>query len=178
MKLPDDLRIYEMMEKITNILGITTSYMTKIPAGGVSFLARFMMASIFWKSAITKIAFEEDGLSEFSLAQIWNVVTLNWTVSDSTYMLFEYEYMLPVVPSELGAHMALTAEILLPMALIFGLLTRYSALALLGMTGVIQIFVYPHLWSVHGLWAIALLVIMVHGGGRLSVDNFLCKKCL
>lgn len=167
-----------MMEKITNILGVTTSYMAKIPASGVSLLARFMMASIFWKSAITKIAFEEDGLSEFSLAQIWNVVTLNWTVSDNTYMLFEYEYALPIVPTELGAHIALTAEILLPMALIMGLFTRYAALALLGMTTVIQVFVYPNLWSVHGLWAIALLVIITHGGGRLSVDNFLCKKCL
>ncbi len=167
-----------MMEKITHILGATTSCMTKIPTSGVSLLARFMMASIFWKSAMTKITFEGDGLSGFSLAQIWNVVTLNWTVSDSTYMLFEFEYALPIIPAELGAQMALTAEILLPMALILGLFTRYAALAMLGMTAVIQIFVYPNLWSVHGLWAIALLIIMIYGGGRLSMDKFLCKKCL
>tara|TARA_R110002072_G_scaffold116040_1_gene246408 strand:+ start:516 stop:1016 length:501 start_codon:yes stop_codon:yes gene_type:complete len=139
---------------------------------------RIIMAAIFWKSAMTKIAFNEAGLGEFSLAQIWNVVTLDWTVASGTYTLFEYDYDLPLLPPELAAHMALAAEILLPMALILGLFTRYAALAMLAMTAVIQIFVYPNLWTVHGLWAIALLVIMAKGGGKLSLDRLICKKCL
>lgn len=166
------------MEKITGLLKTVTGMMSNIQVGLGAILSRIVMASIFWKSAMTKIAFNDEGVTAFSLGQIWNVITLDWTVSDSTYMLFEYEYDLPVLPFELSAHMALTAEILLPMALILGLFTRYAALAMLGMTLVIQIFVYPNLWTVHGLWAIALLAIMSHGGGRLSVDNFLCKKCL
>lgn len=166
------------MEKITGLLTTVTGMMSNIPLSLLALLSRLVMAAIFWKSAMTKIAFNDGGITEFSFSQFWNVITLNWTVSDSTYMLFEYEYDLPVLPFELSAHMALTAEILLPIALIAGLFTRYAALAMLGMTLVIQTFVYPNLWTVHGLWATALAVIMIHGGGRLSVDNFLCKKCL
>ncbi len=74
--------------------------------------------------------------------------------------------------------MAVAAEILLPMALIVGLFTRYAALLMLVMTLVIQIFVYPGLWTVHGLWAVALLTVMAKGGGRMSVDHSISKKYL
>jgi len=167
-----------MRDNITHILAQITGYMSKIPASGISLLARVIMAAIFWTSGMTKIAFNVEGITDFSWSQIWNVITLNWTVSEGTYMLFEYEYNLPVIPFEWAAHMALTAELILPIALILGIFTRYAALAMLGMTLVIQILVYPNLWSVHALWAIALLSIMTQGGGRLSVDHFICRKCL
>jgi len=155
-----------MRQSLTRIFTTTTGIMSKIQLCQLAILARFVMATIFWKSAMTKIAFSAEGVAEFSLAQIWHVISLNWTVADSTYMLFEYEYDLPVIP------------FLLPIALVLGFFTRYAALAMLGMTMVIQIFVYPELWTVHALWALALLVIMSKGGGRLSLDRLICGKCL
>jgi len=167
-----------MMMTMTKILASTSGMMSKIQTYQLAILARFVMATIFWKSAMTKIAFEEPGLTTFSLAQVWQVITLNWTVADSTYMLFEYEYDLPIIPPEWAGNLSVAAEILLPMALVLGFFTRYAAAAMLGMTLVIQIFVYPNLWTVHGLWAIALLIIMSKGGGRLSLDRLICGKCL
>ncbi|PCJ34872.1 MAG: hypothetical protein COA93_03960 [Alphaproteobacteria bacterium] len=167
-----------MRQSLTRIFTTTTGIMSKIQLCQLAILARFVMATIFWKSAMTKIAFSAEGVAEFSLAQIWHVISLNWTVADSTYMLFEYEYDLPVIPFNWAANLAVAAEILLPIALVLGFFTRYAALAMLGMTMVIQIFVYPELWTVHALWALALLVIMSKGGGRLSLDRLICGKCL
>jgi putative oxidoreductase len=69
--------------------------------------------------------------------------------------------------------MATTAEHVLPILLILGLMTRLSALGLLAMTAVIQTFVYPDAWITHGLWASALLALIAAGPGRLSLDRLL-----
>jgi putative oxidoreductase len=55
--------------------------------------------------------------------------------------------------------------------LVLGLFTRLSALALLGMTAVIQIFVYPGAWSTHLTWAALLLYLVARGGGAVSLDR-------
>ncbi len=165
-----------MMNKINDVMVASSAVMSKTPTWTMSLLARLVMATIFWKSAMTKIAFNGEGLTDFSLSQIWNVLTLDWMISDGAYMLFEYEYDLPLLSPDLATHMAVAAEILLPIALILGLFTRFAALALLCMTLVIQIFVYPNLWTVHVLWAVALLVIIAKGAGLLSLDNLLRKK--
>ena len=116
--------------------------------------ARWALAAIFWQSGQTKV--------------------MGWLeVTDSAVMLFETEYALPFVPPVLGAHLAAYAEHLFPVLLVLGLLTRASALALLGMTAVIQIFVYPQAWPTHLSWAALMLYLISHGGGRWSVDRML-----
>ena len=55
--------------------------------------------------------------------------------------------------------------------LILGLGSRFAALGLLGMTAVIQIFVFPEAWGVHGLWAVGLLAVIAWGPGRISLDR-------
>ena len=114
--------------------------------------ARAAMAAIFWLSGRTKV----DG---------W------WTVSDSAYELFRTEYRLPVIPPELAAPLAAGAEHLLPVLLVLGVFTRGAALALLGMTLVIQIFVYPQAWPTHLSWAALLLYLAGQGAGRWSLDR-------
>lgn len=94
-------------------------------------------------------------------------------VKDSTWFLFEQEYKLPLIPSDWAAVLATLAEHALPVALVLGLATRLSALALLGMTAVIQIFVYPEAWTTHGLWAACFLALIAQGPGRLSLDHLL-----
>jgi len=142
----------------------------RIPNSLIAFLARFSIAAVFWNSGQTKI----EGL-------VINFVSgdfaLGWPhLSDSALYLFQEEYRLPFVPPELAAPMAAFAEHLFPLLLLFGLATRFSALALLGMTLVIQVFVYPGAYATHGTWAALLLYLMARGPGVFSIDHLLAKR--
>jgi putative oxidoreductase len=94
------------------------------------------------------------------------------TVSDNAIELFRSEYRLPLVPPETAAYLAVAAEHLLPVLLVLGLLTRLSAAALLAMTLIIQIFVYPDGWPTHLSWASILLPLMFLGGGAFALDRW------
>ncbi|MCC1481167.1 DoxX family protein [Roseibaca sp. Y0-43] len=124
-----------------------------LPHDIVVLVARIAPAAVFWQSARTKV----DGI----------------TIKDSTYFLFENVYALPVIPPAIAAVLATVAEHVLPVLLVLGLLSRLSALGLLVMTAVIQLFVFPEAWITHALWAAALLVVIAHGPGRLSLDHAL-----
>ena len=120
----------------------------------IALTARAALASVFWLSGRTKV----DGLL---------------TINDTAYTLFREDYKVPLLPPELAAHLATYAEHLFPLLLVLGLATRLSALALLGMTAVIQVFVYPDAWPTHLTWATAMLYLIAHGGGRWSLDRVL-----
>ncbi len=142
----------------------------RIPNGLVALLARFSIAAVFWNSGQTKI----QGLV---LNFVSGEFELGWPqLSDSALALFEHEYKLPFVPPELAAPMAAFAEHLFPLLLLFGLATRFSALALLGMTVVIQVFVYPGAYATHGTWAALLLYLMARGPGVFSIDHLLARR--
>ncbi|HWW99228.1 DoxX family protein [Collimonas sp.] len=98
------------------------------------------------------------------------------TLTEGTYTLFREEYKIPLIPPEIAAHMAAYAEHLFPLLLVLGLFTRFAALALLGMTLVIEVFVYPDAWPIHLSWAGLLLYLVGRGGGALSIDNWLGIK--
>ncbi|HEN8798415.1 DoxX family protein [Pseudomonas sp. CM25] len=117
-------------------------------------IARLGIASVFFLSGRTKV----EGVL---------------TITPSTYELFQSEYALPLIPSHLAAHLATYAEHLFPLLLVLGLFTRLSALALLGMTTVIEVFVYPDAWPTHLTWAGLLLLLVAKGAGRLSLDRWL-----
>ena len=89
---------------------------------------------------------------------------------NATISLFTDEYRVPVLPPDVAANLALAIELTTPVLLILGLLTRPAALVLLGMTAVIEIFVYPQAWPTHIQWAAMLLVLLCRGAGRLSLD--------
>lgn len=95
------------------------------------------------------------------------------TLTDGTYELFRSEYRLPLIPPEIAAHLATYAEHLFPVLLFLGLFTRLSALALLGMTVTIQLFVYPDAWPTHLSWAALLLYLIGRGAGAMSFDKLL-----
>ena len=95
------------------------------------------------------------------------------TIDDSAFELFRTDYHLPFIPPVPAAYAATTAEHLFPVLLAFGLLTRISAGALLIMTAVIEIFVYPDAWPTHLSWAGLLLPLVALGGGKLSLDRLL-----
>lgn len=144
-----------------NLLEKINQLCSKIPEDIIALVARIAIGLVFWRSAQTKI----DG--DTILGQKWQF----FNVSDSTFTLFEYEYELPLIPSDIAAYMATYGEFLLGLTIIFGILTRLSALGLLGMTLVIQIFVYPDAWPTHIMWLVPLLYLIKNGGGKVSVDN-------
>jgi putative oxidoreductase len=98
------------------------------------------------------------------------------TLKPSTVELFRTEYALPLLPPELAAHMAAAAENIVPVLLVLGLATRPAAAILLGMTAVIEIFVYPDAWPTHLSWAGLLLPLIAHGAGGWSLDRLLARQ--
>ena len=100
-------------------------------------------------------------------------VTGWFTISDDAFELFRSEYHLPLVPPVIATYAATFAEHFFPILLVLGLFSRYAALALLGMTLVIEIFVYPDAWPTHLSWAGLLLPIIAMGGGRFALDRLI-----
>jgi putative oxidoreductase len=92
------------------------------------------------------------------------------TITDSAYQLFETEYKLPLISPWVAAHLATYSEHFFPLLLVLGLFTRIGALGLLGMTAVIEIFVYPDAWPTHLSWAGLMLPILARGPGAVSLD--------
>ncbi len=113
---------------------------------------RLGIAAVFFQSGRTKV----EGL---------------FTLTDSTFFLFQTDYALPLIPPVPAAYIAAASEHIFPILLVLGLFTRISAFALLVMTLTIQIFVYPDAWPTHLSWAAILLPLIARGGGRFSFDH-------
>ncbi|WRH62389.1 MAG: DoxX family protein [Fuscovulum sp.] len=139
------------MAKTTVFIRKINSKLARLPWDAAALALRIFPAAVFFASGQTKL----DG----------------WRIADSTWFLFQHEYALPLIPSDIAAVAATVAEHVLPALLVLGLCTRLSALGLLAMTAVIQIFVYPGAWQTHGLWAACFLALIVAGPGRLSLDR-------
>lgn len=129
-----------------------------VPEAIALLFARVALAGIFWRSARTKV---EEG---------------TWLqMSDTTVFLFQEEYGMPF--PEITGLLATYAEHFFPILLVLGLATRFGAAGLLGMTLVIQFFVYPEAWwSVHIIWVALALVLITRGGGLLSLDKLVGGK--
>lgn len=127
---------------------------------GALLFTRVALAGIFWRSGRTKV--EEGSFL---------------TLSDTTRFLFESEYSGVPIPPEVAAPLATFAEHFFPVLLVLGLATRFSALSLLGMTMMIQIFVYPDAWwTTHFVWVAMAAILMSRGAGLLSLDHLLTKR--
>lgn len=140
------------MDRLANPIANLISLLERIPLSLILLLSRISIGLVFYLSGLTKI----EGIA----------------LKPATFFLFEEEYKVPLLPPVLAAYMATAAELTLPWFLWFGIGARFAALALLGMTAVIQIFVYPGAYATHGLWAVALLLIIRFGAGTISIDNF------
>lgn len=142
----------------------------RIPYSLIAFLARFSIAAVFWKSGQTKVeGFAIDlvsGTFQFGEPKL----------AASTLFLFRSEYRVPLLPSEVAAYMATFAEHFFPVLILLGFATRLSALALIGMTLVIQLFVYPDAYSTHGTWLALLLLLVAKGPGRVSIDHLIARR--
>lgn len=124
------------------------AWLESVPYSVLALPLRFGVAWIFWNAAQVKL--------------------INW---ERTLDLFADEYRVPLLPPELAASMALSIELACPVLLVLGLLTRFAVAALLGMTAVIQLFVYPEAWPTHLQWSAMMLVLLSRGAGVFSVDH-------
>lgn len=137
----------------------------KLPEDLISFVSRLAIASVFWRSVQTKIT----GWDVFGQSlQFFNV-------SPTTVMLFQYEYQLPFISPQTAAYAGTAAEFFFPILLVLGLATRFAALGLLVVTGVIQFLVFPEAWPTHILWFALLMYLLKHGAGKLSLDHLLSR---
>jgi putative oxidoreductase len=121
----------------------------RFPLSVLQLMFRVAIAAVFWSSGLTKIA--------------------SW---DTTIALFRNEYMVPLLPPELAAVMSATFELSCSALIVVGLVTRLATLPLLGMTFVIEVFVYPEYWSMHLMWATVLLFLLTKGPGAFSLDHY------
>ncbi|MEK7454923.1 MULTISPECIES: DoxX family protein [Sphingomonadaceae] len=137
-----------------NIYARIGQKLDQLPGSILLLVARFGVAGVFFMSGRTKV----DGILH---------------ITDSTYSLFETDYRIPLIPPHIAAHLATYQEHLFPILLVLGLFNRVAALGLLGMTTVIEVFVYPDAWPTHLSWAGLLLPIIFRGGGKFSLDHLL-----
>ena len=128
-------------------------WLDRVPYALLAIPLRIAVATVFWNSAMTKLA--------------------NW---NTAIELFREEYKVPLLPPEVAAYMAVSIELTAPMLLLLGLATRPVALVLLGMTAVIEIFVYPQAWPTHIQWAAMLMVLLCRGAGACSLDHLLRQR--
>ena len=138
-----------------SLSGRAIRWLDSIPYALLAFPLRLAVAIVFWNSAQSHLA--------------------NW---DTTLYLFETDYALPFLPPVPAACMAVAIEVSTPILLVLGLLTREAALVLLGMTTVIEVFVYPEAWPTHIQWAAMLFVLLARGPGRLSLDWLIRRRFL
>jgi putative oxidoreductase len=141
-----------------NLVLRAINLMERLPYSSVALLGRLAIGLVFWNSARTKV-------------EGWDVFHVN----EGTLQLFTDEYKLPLIPPYLAALMAQLAEHTFSILIIIGLATRFSALALCLMTLVIEIFVYPDAYVLHGTWATILLMLVKFGAGNLSVDQLIAQ---
>jgi putative oxidoreductase len=119
-------------------------------------VVRIFVATVFFKSGLTKIA--------------------NWS---STLSLFENVYAVPLLSPEAAAALGATVELAFPVLLVLGLGTRLSAFALF-VFNIVAVISYPDLGEVglrdHQVWGLLLLVTLLHGPGALSLDHLIGRR--
>jgi putative oxidoreductase len=137
----------------TSVFNSVRGLLDRVPTSLLALAFRLAVATVFFRSGMTKLA--------------------SW---DATVALFDMEYMVPILPPAWGAYLATATEIGASLMLILGLGTRFAAAALLGLTLVIQVFVYPENWPDHLLWGSILAWLLTRGAGALSLDHVIGRR--
>ena len=134
----------------TPLLQTIVQRLNAIPYSVIALIARAATFSVFFRSGTQKLS--------------------DWS---ATLMLFQNEYHVPILPPNLAAYLAASLELGGSTLVLVGLFTRASVTALLGMTTVIEIFVYPMAWPDHIQWLAFMFILFARGPGRISLDALL-----
>ena len=139
---------------LVKIIGVINRLLDRVPYWLIALTARIALAQVFWSSAQSHLA--------------------NW---ETTLYMFGDTYQVPLLPPDLAAYLAVAMELAMPPLLVLGFATRFAALALFGMTMVIEIFVFPEAWPTHIQWAAMQLMLIGRGAGSLSLDALIQRWC-
>ncbi len=157
-----------------NIVRKIAGWLDAIPYSVIALFLRVVAAHPFFASSQTKIEGPTIGREVFGLDLTIHIPT---AIRSATFALFADEYKLPLVSPEVAAYAATALESALPVLLLLGLFTRLSALGLLAMTLIIQIFVYPDAWwTAHAYWAALLTILVARGPGGVSLDHLFFRR--
>jgi putative oxidoreductase len=158
----------EFVARTVNGMRITDAIFTTGRAV-IALLERFLapvldLAIRLWVAA----AFFQSGLAKI---QSW----------DTTLALFENEYSVPLLPPTLAAYLGTATELLVPVLLVVGLGGRFAA-AVLFVFNIVAVVSYGDLSEAglmqHQIWGLLLLVTVLHGPGKLSIDHLIRRRFL
>ncbi len=117
---------------------------------------RLWVANVFWKSGVNKF-------------QSW----------DTTLLLFEHEYQVPIFDTSTAAVLATGIELIFPAMLALGLGGRFAAVVLF-VFNIMAVISYPTLNPAgvedHQVWGLMLAVLVFYGPGKISLDHFVRRK--
>jgi putative oxidoreductase len=128
----------------------------RIPYSVVALVSRVAVASVFWRSGQTKVA--------------------GFSIREETFALFRGVYKVPLLPPDVAAYLSTIGEHVFSVLLVVGLASRLSAIGLLFMTAVIELFIFPDGWPEHILWTGLLLQIIARGPGAISLDHLVWQR--
>ncbi|RUA05344.1 MAG: hypothetical protein DSY43_04840 [Gammaproteobacteria bacterium] len=152
------------MTKLIDLYNRTFVYLYKFTDDIFKLFLRLYVADVFFRAGLTKLGSWDSELP---------------FLSSGAQYLFESEYSVPLIPWELAAYLGTAAELFLPILLLLGLATRLSALALFAFN-IVSVVSYPILWEGgfydHKLWGAMLLVVVIYGQGKISLDNIICRR--
>ncbi|BAS67490.1 DoxX family protein [Bathymodiolus septemdierum thioautotrophic gill symbiont] len=152
------------MTKLIDLYNRTFVYLYKFTDDIFKLFLRLYVADVFFRAGLTKLGSWDSELP---------------FLSSGAQYLFESEYSVPLIPWELAAYLGTAAELFLPILLLLGLATRLSALALFAFN-IVAVVSYPILWEGgfydHKLWGAMLLVVVIYGQGKISLDNIICRR--
>jgi putative oxidoreductase len=137
----------------TTLVQTIVQKLNAIPYSAIALIARAATFSVFFRSGTQKLS--------------------DWS---STLLLFQNEYHVPILAPNVAAYLAASLELGGSTLVLIGLFTRASVTALLGMTAVIEIFVYPMAWPDHIQWLAFMFILFARGPGRISLDALLFGK--
>ena len=149
------------MQRIASLYDRLTALLSSRLAESLALLVtRVALAGIFWRAGRTKV-----------------VEGTTLEIDEIQYFIFENEFAGLPLPSEIAVPMATYAEHLFPLLLVIGLATRFSALALMIMTLVIQVFVFPDAWwQTHIVWVAMAAILLSRGAGTFSLDALIASR--
>jgi putative oxidoreductase len=145
---------YSLVAAVRGVIGVLENWLAPV----VDLAVRMVVGAAFFQSGLTKI-------------QSW----------DTTLALFENEYSVPVLPPEVAAYAGTFTELFFPVLLVLGLGGRFAA-GVLFVFNIIAVISYADLSEAgimqHQYWGLLLLVTLLHGPGRLSIDHFIRRRFL
>ncbi|MEH6457165.1 MAG: DoxX family protein [Cocleimonas sp.] len=151
-----------MSSFVANILMGDCSLSRKILQPVLNFGLRFYVAFVFFKSGLGKV---DD----------------KFQVTDTTKDLFAENFQVPLLSSDVAAYLASYAELILPILLVLGILTRPAAFALFILNAVASYSLIVADWSspaaqlYHVLWGTMLAVVFVYGPSKVSIDSWIAS---